>query len=237
MKQKKFIIVLPTWPVNQERQEHALKSFISLVRTRPLTEEKIPLWIIEKSFGISEAARIVEFNSSPFELRILIQPPGVDNTDPVWSWGATEMFKHYADAEYLIYLTDDLLYSPDWLSVLDQLIDRHPEAKAWSVYRSAHEYHHKTLEVRGDDVLVRSISGNGTCITRQEWIAWDVDYRAGSWPVATPEGGNTLDLHHAWARSGERWVTRRSWIEHIGIRGRLCSPGVPEHAIDFVGVG
>jgi hypothetical protein len=73
-------------------------------------------------------------------------------------------------------------------------------------------------------------------LAREEWRAWGIRWQDGpSWP--NPISGNTLDLHHAWARPGERWAARRSYIAHTGVEGMHCRQTIPEHAIDFVGTG
>jgi hypothetical protein len=53
------------------------------------------------------------------------------------------------------------------------------------------------------------------------------------WPSVS--GGNTLDLHHACNRPGERWATARSFVQHTGIEGVNVTRGIPEFAIDFIG--
>jgi hypothetical protein len=78
------------------------------------------------------------------------------------------------------------------------------------------------------------MAGNGTCWTKEEWAAWGVKWQQGpTWPV--PTGGDTLDLHHAYFRPGERWVTDISYLEHIGIVGIHAAQNIPEHAVNFAG--
>ena len=100
------------------------------------------------------------------------------------------------------------------------------------LFRS-HTWHHRTLRQEGQDHLVTSMAGNGTCWTREEWQAWGVNWKQGpTWPV--PSGGDTLDLHHAYFRPGDRWATDTSFLDHIGVVG-MHATGVPEHAINFIG--
>ena len=113
------------------------------------------------------------------------------------------------------------------------------------MYHSAHQKYHQDLEVglpvvgfvmHGNDVCVRSVCGHGMTFTREEWKAWGIDWRHGNdWANAGPLGGSTLDLHHAFYRPGERWVTEKSYIDHVGKHGLHVTPETPEYALNFMG--
>jgi hypothetical protein len=170
--------------------------------------------------------------SGPFDLVRVDEPPAVRGTEQTLAYG-TGAALAYESVTHVSWMGDDADFNPRWLIELEALILRRPEARAWSVYRSAYEAIHKTLREDGDDVLVRSLCGHGMTFSRQEWTDWGINWEQGrSWPSPVP--GDTLDLHHTWARPGERWATRRSYVEHTGVVGLHCQPGIPEHARDFV---
>ena len=82
-------------------------------------------------------------------------------------------------------------------------------------------------------VRVSTLCGHGMTVSRKEWQDWGVQWRQGAW---LSPGADTLDLYHASCRSGERWTTVASYVEHTGRSGLHCSPGIPEYAVDFQGV-
>lgn len=129
----------------------------------------------------------------------------------------------------------DALFNPLWLVKLEELISRHPQARSWSVYRSAYEavhWVHATCPKTGD-ILVNSICGHGMTFDRAEWERWGI-----KWDERTrwdSNYGNTLDMHHAANLKGHRWVTPVSYVEHTGVCGVNCRPEIPEHAQFFQG--
>jgi len=237
----RFAIALPTYLYSEERKRNAARSYASLLRT-DIPSEDCPLWISVVSPDADSATpvyELVETSHRENEIRkfngaYFSQRPGISGTDQSLCCCVEGIIQTHLEVTHIIYLTDDLVYHPRWFIELKALISRHPDARAWSVYRSAHDRHHKTRSVVGDDHEVTSLSGNGTCFTVDEWKAWGVGSIDGSsWPV--PTGGNTLDLHHAYHRPGERWATGKSYIQHIGMNGLRVTSGVPEYALDFVG--
>lgn len=163
---------------------------------------------------------------------VMHQPPGMDGSEEPLPYGTEYAMK--LGFTHMMWTGEDTLYHPDWLLQLDGLIERHPEARAWSVYRSAHEAYHKTLALQGEDVLVRSLCGVGLTFSVAEWVAWDI----------TPEEmleikqiNTTLDLLHKAQRPGERWCSNVSYIEHTGRVGSHTHPEAPEWAIKFQGIG
>ena len=224
----KHTIVLPTYQYNEERLRLATETFQDLAQCD--VPEGTELMLVEKELG-SVAKR---FNYSILEEKFKIQqfqdPEGVSGTEMTLAWGTEEAFRR--GAEYVTWMGDDAKFHPYWLHRLMALIGRHPEALAWSVYRSAHEVYHTPIRTdEYGDVLVRSICGHGFTIRADAWKAWGVSWREGSWPC---DRGDTLDLHHTWKMPGERWVTGRSYVDHTGKVGVHVQPHIPEYAIDFV---
>lgn len=228
----KFALVMPCWPRTDERFRLANECFASLLRTE-FTDTTPLLLLLYKPgpyvYPVEDLRRKfwLLYWEQAHEGRII---EGVDQPLVYGSGLAAEY-----GADFIIHLGEDTLFNPRWLIELEALIKRHPGARAWSVYRSAHTAVHKTVREEGDDVLVRSINGNGLCVSREEWKTWGLYWtQATYW---TSPHGTTLDMHHFSNRPGERWVTRRSYIEHTGRDGQHTKPHIPEFAQEFVGVG
>jgi len=221
---------MPFYAPTPQRVAWAQRSVSSLGRTDLSGLESPLLYVIYKGKTSPQSM----FGKLPFAVQFHEQPKDAKNLDGALAWGWDRLVEQNPEISHVLMLADDYLYNPTWLNKLKALILRRPAAKAWWVYRSAHEYHHKVARIDGEDVLVRSISGNG-CFTVEEWKAWGVDYR--EWPreFGNPEGGNTLDLHHSFVRPGEYWVTKKSYIENIGSTGAHQRTNTPERAVDFVG--
>ena len=231
----KFGIVLPGWIYKAERAPLADACFRTLLNTKCngtykplfvmlLKEEgyTYPIWQLRDVFDVvslSQRVNGVEFRGS--------SQPLIYGTDLV--------FQHGAD--FAVHLNEDSLIHPDWLLQLSALIKRHPLATAWSVYHSAHTNIHKELRFDGPDVLVRSINGNGLTLSKQEWLAWGLRWQDHAWPRNPRQTVVTLDYKHFLERTGERWVTKMSYIEHTGRDGTHCKPNIPEYAIAFAGTG
>lgn len=225
----KIGIVLPSWMYNDERTRLATAAFASLSRTSAIDPH--PALLILAKFGSGWlydkfAEALPQFDC------VLKEDRDLSGTEQTLAWGTQELFNNPA-IDYVTWMGDDALFHPDWLLKLQELIVRHPDAKSWSVYRSNHEYFHKTLSVEGDDVLVRSICGHGLTLGRTEWAEWGINWRDGHWFC---HSGDTLDLVHAEHRPGQRWVTRKSYVEHTGWRnGVHCTGGEKEYAQEFQG--
>lgn len=228
----KFGIVLPSYIYNDERYNLAQAAFLSLKNT-------------EKPSNCARLLCVLHGNRnpqtnwvklcSPFMAEIIKQPNGVTGTESTLSYGTDWLFDKFPEITHVVWMGDDALFHPNWLIELEALINRHPNASSWSVYRSAHVAFHATIREKGSDVLVKSICGHGMTFTREEWKALDLKSEV-NW--ARPESdigpaGDTIDLFHAWKRPGERWVTKRSYIQHTGVRGIHCNPGIPEYGIGF----
>jgi hypothetical protein len=224
----KFGIVLPTWIYSRNRQFLADAAFASLAETQPATEKPYLLQLVKSG----QSGYPTQALQKPFNCIVVPDPENVSGTEQTLAYG-TQWILDETPADYVVWLGDDALFNPRWLIELEGLIGRHPEARAWSVYRSAYEQIHKTLVETESDAMVRSLCGHGMTFTREEWAAWGINWRQGKmW--SNPHGGETLDLHHVWARPGERWATRRSYIDHTGKTGFHCQPQIPEYARDFI---
>jgi len=233
----KFGVVLPTWCYNTSRVGLIYQTFGALDKTRNEDLDDDPsLLLIVKGDRPSLISEFMENQRSFNSVTVLPQDGlGCDGTEQTLAFGAQWFFDNDQDITHVIWMGDDAKFNPSWLYQLQELIYRHEDAVSWSVYRSAHVAYHAPLLVdpKTGDVAVKSICGHGMTFSRQEWKAWGVNWQEGqAWP--NPYSGNTLDLHHAWKRQGERWVTPKSYIEHTGRTGLHCTPNVPEYAIDFV---
>ena len=221
-------MVLPTWVYDGRRRELAATAFESLAKTMRPSEPAL-LLVVRKS-SIFEEPTLPQGDFG--ETVCVDEPPEVGGTEQTLAWGTQYIFDNWPEVTHAVWLGDDALFNPRWLIELEALIGRHPDARAHSVYRSAYEQIHKTLIETESDAMVRSLCGHGLTFTREEWRAWGIDWRHGKiW--SCPTGGETLDLYHSWARPGERWVTRQSYVQHTGLWGVHCRPGIPEHAQNF----
>lgn len=228
---KKFALVMPCWPRTEERIRLADDTFRTLLDT-DLTGIGVPMLILLWKPG--PYTYPVDALRKKFWLLYWQQChegrwlEGVDQPLVYGSGLAVEY-----GANYVVHLGEDTLFHPEWLRHLDSLIDAKPNAKSWSVYRSSRFDIHTTLEEDHDHVRVRSINGNGLCVSAQEWRSWGL-YWTQEVYWRSPNG-TTLDMHHLSFHHGDRWVTRRSWIEHTGLNGAHSSAATPEVAFDFVG--
>jgi hypothetical protein len=230
----RFALIIPSWITNEYRAGLAKRAFETLVRTNVPLGWPLPLLLLlvkPSAFAYPYDALRKRFWLYPREQRHEGQWfAGCDQPVVYASEVAIEM-----GATHLVWLAEDTLYHPDWLLRLAELVQAKPGAVAWSAYRSAHTAVHTTLEEAGEFVRVRSINGTGLTVSADEFFKWGIRWQQG--PTWRSEHGTTVDMHHLAARPGDRWVTRRSWIEHTGRVGAHARPGVPEWAIDFVGTG
>jgi hypothetical protein len=220
----KLGIVLPSFMYSAVRRKLACEAFMSLSRCESLQEETTILLLVKHGTG-HEYAVPIENLSKSFRI-ILRTDEGLEGTEQTLAFGTKWLLDTFA-VDYITWMGDDSLFHPMWLWQLESLIKRHPNAVSWSVYRSAYQWFHKTLKTAGEDVLVRSICGHGLTFSRKEWEEWGMDWKkANDYPM-------TLDLVHFDERAGERWVTKKSFIEHTGKVGVHCTEDMPEHAVDF----
>jgi hypothetical protein len=234
----KFGIVLVSYIAGEHRVSYANQSFASLSKTNFEGLERPVMQI---------SIRPTDFDYSPF-IQQWSQHMDVDVkndeyfvgscTDALFVCCANKLLADHEDITHVTFLTNDFIYNPHWLRQLQGLIERHPGARAWTVYKSANDRHHRTIRIdENGDHLVTSISSMGA-ISRQEWLEYNPDANLGNHGYIVPDsegGGATLDLHHCWARKGEYWGTGVDYQQHIGKWGINCCPGTPEYALNFVG--
>lgn len=230
-----FGIVLPSQIYSEYRRDLAKKAFESLLKTRPPTLTPFLFLLIKSRHEVYPAEGI----HKGFFLYDLEEPGRELGTEAALAYGTDQVFKN-PGITHVVWMGDDSLFHPDWLIQLEALILRHPKARAWSVYRSAYEAVHATLECRLDkdveDVRVRSLCGHGMTITKEEWQEWGIKWQDGRNSWGSPSG-NTLDLLHVHSRPGERWCTAKSYVEHTGRTGKNCQADIPEWAVAFQGAG
>lgn len=230
----RFGLVLPTYIDTDQRRRWAEASLASLAKTEVVGLEETPLLLIVHK-GAESAAASARQSFYQFELQITAQAPDIHSNDGVYTWCCYQIIEHIPSVTHIALITDDWLYNPRWLLELQKLVHRHPKALANWVYRSAYEEIHKTLRVDASgDVLVRSINAGGLSPV-EEWKTWNLD-----WRQVPREAGNlgrlSLDLLHPQQRPGERWVTPKSYIVNIGLRGVCQRPETEDFAVDFVGM-
>jgi hypothetical protein len=162
-----------------------------------------------------------------FDVAIETEPEEMGGVDAAAAYGYGRVFELFPDVSHAMLICDDFIYHPEWLVQVQYLIDRHPGARAWSVYRSGYSQNHWTVREDGD-VEVNAISSIGA-LTREEWAGWQQNWRD------YPRPNKTLDVFHPLDRPGARWVTKSSYIQNIGRRGRNSTPNNHEWSLDFVG--
>lgn len=214
--------ILPSYPINQERVAWAGRSFASLAKTKILNYK--PRIVMVARAGACDPRTLFP-KMQQFDVEILEQPKQITFIDAAFTWGLDHLFRNYPCITHGGILQDDFIYNENWLRELDALINRHPKALNWWVYRSNNEKYARTIKSDRMDMLVTCINGPGV-MTREEWQAWGLDYHAVDFG---------LDVTHPKHRPGERWVTAKSYIQSIGIRGTHNTPEEGEVAIDFAG--
>lgn len=230
-KPMRFGMTLPSFVTDGERINWAKASFASLDKTNTDGLESKPLLQIiakgKQSLGIASSVKL-----SQFEVEIIEQPEEIKSNDGCLVWGWDRLAKT-PGITHLGFLTDDWLYNRNWILELRNLVLRKPGATAWWVYRSTYEEIHKTLREEEGAVLVKSINAGG-CVTVQEHREWKMDWR--KCPRENVEEGRlSLDLLHPQQRPGDRWVTPKSYILNIGLRGACQRPDTNDFAREFVG--
>jgi hypothetical protein len=228
----KLGIVLPSWFYDERRKEMAVNTFSSLGRTKSFLGRPDILMIVKEE-TIEQYVELVRPLEEVFEVTLQVDT-GLTGTEQPLAFGTEWLFGNRG-VDYVTWMGDDALFHPEWLVQLVELIERHPDAIAWSVYRSNHEKFHAPLEFVREDVLVKSICGHGLTLGKNEWSTWGVRWEDHGWAGVEKM---TLDLLHAQERNGARWVTKKSYVEHTGWRqGRHCTGCEEEYAKEFQGVG
>lgn len=225
----KFGICLPMYVYNDYRLQLVTNTFNSLNKTREQSY-KVPLLIPKRH---SHLFPQVFPPLNAFSLEIVEPPEIVNDTERPLLWGTTQLFEKHDWLTHVIWMGDDALFNPGWLEALDHLINRQPHARTWSVYRSTHVHFHAPLYETSEDVAVKSLCGHGLTWGRHDWN----NLPFGEWAYSRHwvPGHWTVDLYHAANYPGERWCTKRSYIQHTGKEGVHCREWINEQAVDFVG--
>ena len=229
----RFGLSLVSGVYSKEREAIVTRSLNSLYRTN-VKDLNVPVLAVSYNaisyFSYEKFFKLLE---NKFDLMDRRDPPNIVGAMALAVDTATRLLEYKQDVTHLVFLWDDFVYNPEWLQELYKLIQRHPDSKAWSIYRSRYSRHHQVVGGDGIDVLMSMHDGIG-CVTREEWIEYGKYHNGSDFsvPLDWPGGGNTPDIHHAYARPGNRWATSRDYAEnlgrHIGIEHVDC-------AIDFVG--
>lgn len=222
----KLAIILPSWTYDVARVQIATRTMDALQRTDTSKFEAKPRLHLLLKAGV-DYYYPVEGLGKTFDLTVEGDPALVSGVEQTLAYGTTKLFNE--GAEYVSWVQDDTLVHPDWMNQLDALITRHPDARAWSIYRSANvQVHENIREDENGDVQVKSI-GHVMTISHSEWVNWGVPW------MEVHDGGITMDLVHPCSRPGERWVTGKSYADHIAKHGKHMRPEIPEYAVSFQG--
>lgn len=222
-------IVLPSWVYRTERVRLVQDAFNTLEQTQTDGNKPHLLLILKLTDNYYyDTEKLLPV----FQVEVIADPECVRGTEQTLAYGTQSLFDQGCDT--VTWMGDDALFHPDWIRKLRKLIADKPDARAWSVYRSAYTQVHQTVEENCEYVRVTSVCGHGMTFTRQEWKEWGVVWEAGVWDSPY---GDTLDMHHIYVRpEGERWVTKESWVDHTGKVGVHCNESIPEYGQDFQGI-
>jgi hypothetical protein len=228
----KFGLSLISGATTVDRARIVNQSLTSLSKTNVKDLEKPIIWITH-SDGVVDYTDMFKELSSPFELVAMTDNPKIAGPMALAVNNATVLLDVNPSVTHVIFLWDDFIYNPEWLQELNKLVARHPDGKAWSIYRSAYTRHHRIIGGDGVDVLMTMHDGIG-CVTREEWFGYSKTHNGHDFSVPPdfPGGGCTPDIHHAYARPGDRWATSKDYAQNIGRH-----PGIEnvDCAIEFVG--
>lgn len=233
----KIGLVLVSYPYNQQRVQLTTRCMISLAKTNVTNIDSV-LQITYKESPLMPFSIYEDILGKTFKVKPLPdEQVHTHGQSQLSTASANILLDIDSEITHVVFMYDDFIYNPAWLQELVQLINRHSNARAWSVYRSSYTYHHQVIAHDGTDTLVTMHDGVG-CVTREEWEEYNKtlvgdfttpDFRVGN---ALVHGGCTFDIHHAKNRPGDRWTTSRDYWENLGIHNWL---GRLDQAIDFVG--
>ena len=170
----RFGFVIPIYTVNEQRRNWAVASLRSLAKTVVIGEPPVICFVLNSAKENESEGIIRSSGLSQFDVMLIEQPPDAASIDACNIFGWSHILKTRPDITHLAMMTVDWLYNPRWLIELENIIQRHPQARAWWVYRSAFEFFHKTLRIE-EDVLVRSFNAGG-CFPAADYRAWNPDY-------------------------------------------------------------
>jgi YD repeat-containing protein len=221
---------MTSYMYNERRTIIARRSFASLCKTNVAGLEKPALQLIyHEPRWLFES--YIEELSKTWEVYVEEEKPIKEKTWETFGvYGAQELLNK-TDITHIGFLADDFVYNPGWMQQLVLLINRHPDGKAWSVYRSGYTRHHRIIGGDGVDVLMTMHDATGT-MTRQEWDEYGASTRKDFTCPPSMGGGCTIDIHHAFIRPGNRWATSKDYWQNIDPHNGIETEDV---AIDFIG--
>src|SRR5262245_13660890 len=151
----KFGLLLPTLLNSAERINLAKRSYESLLLSEfpdaPI--ELHAVWSGDKALEVLMTLHSLE----KFQLRPWPQPTYIGGVDQAICW-CMEKIIEAGKITHVILIADDMIYHKNWYIETKNIIERHPNALAWSTYRSAHTRHHRTIGRDGSDHLVTSLA-------------------------------------------------------------------------------
>jgi hypothetical protein len=206
------------------------RCFTSLIKTNTVGLERPTLYLIYNGSWSVYVQYVVQLEQN-WDVVSILDPPDTYGWDKLAIYGAERMLKD-TNITHLGFLPDDFIFNSEWLQQLVKLIERHPGARAWSVYRSAYQRHHRILSGHDyGDVLMTMHDALGT-MTREEWNEYGAKDRWDFTCDGSMGGGSTMDIHHAFIQKGERWATGRDYWQNLGVHKGLEGY---DCAIDFIG--
>lgn len=219
-------LVMPVFVGTPERSHIVSRCLTSLAKTS--APDHPYLVLLEKSSPYLNMNGLLDSLGKTFVVLRFEDIPGDVNSRDVYM--ADMMFLN-PEVSHVVFLYSDFVFNSQWLTELKKLILRHPDARAWSVYRSAYTRHHRIVGGDGVDVLMTMHDGLG-CLSREEWEEYKIHINGDYTCPATMGGGSTIDIHHPYKRPGEYWATSRDYWENLGRHA-----GIEKYdcAIDFVG--
>ena len=174
----RFGFICPSYIWNLFRHRLAEASLASLGRSITEGLEAPPVIIFVGKPEVETMDVLRRYQFPQFVTDIIAEPSDAASIDACFLYGLKRLHDTCPDVTHFGFLTLDWCYNREWLYRLKELVDRHPVAKAWWVYRSAYEKFHKTLKTDdpSGDILVRSINAGG--LFPREDFALYPDYRA-----------------------------------------------------------
>lgn len=229
----RFGFVLISHVGNAERAALVTRSLNSLIKTK-ITDTDIYSPALEIMYNPSSKFDYGQFTKQlDRNWLVFTDTDKASGLNGLVSIAADLLIEEVENITHVGFLWDDFYYHPEWGIKLNELVLRHPDAKAWSIYRSSYTRHHRIIggQSSSGDCLMTMHDGVGL-MTVEEWKEYGASKRA---DFACPEsmgGGNTIDIHHAYERPGDRWATGRDYAQNLGVHANL---GRLDQAIDFVG--
>lgn len=220
----KFGMAFVTYVYRPERVAMVRHVLTSLAKTNVDGLEK-PVFRISYRPSFFDYNEFVPALSEKFEVYMVTDSPQCNSMQYAHVDAGVKILNEHPEVTHVCHLCDDRICNPQWLQETKGLIERHPGARAWSVFRSAYTDFHRIIGGDGIDVLMTMHDALG-CTSREEWMQFFSECGYTGEP----------DCDHAARHPGERWATSRDYME-IHPVGRHFDRGIGEvdRAIDFVG--